>query len=169
MRFSFATIRMKSATKPLIRYTAHVASKRKMSWTKKNWWMLPQRYGTITWAHSAWNESIHEQKNKTNEDSFCILSINIRIDIPKSITRWSCCFAPKQAGLSELQNKSLAIIFSVTILGSKLLTLSATLISAILNKYTKLHHLKAIYTAQSREIWCKNSKELLLVFWPRAK
>ena len=34
-----------------------------------------------------------------------------QVDIPKEATRWSCCFAPKQTGLSKFQNTSLAIRF----------------------------------------------------------
>ena len=41
------------------------------------------------------------------------------IDVKKKVTRWSCCFAPKQIGLPELFNQSSAICFRCYEFGGK--------------------------------------------------
>ena len=53
---------------------------------------------------------------------------NIGIDIKRTTTRWSCCFAPKQIGQPEFSNQSSAICFFVTIWGAKILDRSSAII-----------------------------------------
>ena len=52
------------------------------------------------------------------------------IEVQKTVTRWSCCFSPKQVGLPELFNQSSAICLLCYNLGAKILPPYTTSISA---------------------------------------